>query len=423
MQHPFKQSVTCRLTTLAGACLIAVSASALAAELPDGTVISKANLDQIKNDTFLGHTIASLLTEKVEWQIRNTGLKMPLGKAKEPVFDPRYAEATKKYSEQAKFDPKTREVTGWVAGLPFPDISESDPDAGEKVMWNFYYGSPYPRDMHKDVYFVTINSSGYEATQHYIFDRLFNKGRLAEDKTILGDPEVLTKTMLVAVEPQDIKGTGTFTVRYDISASKLEDQFAYIKSARRIRRLTGNAWMDPVGGLDFLNDDIYAYNARPSQYKQNKLIGKRWILADVDYKVTQNAAKAGTLAEWPIIDSSGTAPFWYQKMTYTPREVWVVEGTPPSEHPYSKKIVYVDTKVPAVYMAETYDKKGDLWRYIEYGYGWSTGQTSGINYYTPGGGEFIDFKAKHETQFIAPGIVDHGAKWGQYTPEALEALQ
>jgi hypothetical protein len=423
MQHPIKQSVIRHLTTLASACLIAASAPVLAAELPDGTVISKANLDQIKNDTFMGHTIASLLTEKVEWQIRNTGLKMPLGKARDSVSDPRYVEATKKYSDQAKFDPKTREVTGWVAGLPFPDISESDPDAGEKVMWNFYYGSPHPRDERKDVYFVTINSSGYEATQHYIFDRLFNKGRLGEDKTVLGDPQVLTKTFFVALEPQDIKGTGTFTVRYDISASKLEDQFAYIKSARRIRRLTGNAWIDPVGGLDLLNDDIYVYNARPSQYRQNRLIGKRWILTAVGYKATRNTAKAGTAEEWSTIDASWTAPFWYQKVTYAPREVWVVEGTPPPEHPYSKKIVYVDPQVPTVYMGEAYDKKGELWRVINFFYDWSAGQTSKINSYNPEGAEFIDFKAKHETLFISPGPVDSGAKWGQYTPEALEVLQ
>jgi len=105
----------------------------------------------------------------------------------------------------------------------------------------------------------------------------------------------------------------------------------------------------------------------------------------------------------------GTAPFWYQKMIYTPREVWVVEGTPPPEHPLQQEDCVRDTKVPAVYMAETYDKKGDLWRYIEYGYGWSTGQTSGINYYTPRWRGVHRLQAKHETQFIAPGIVDHGA--------------
>src|SRR5260370_25644764 len=110
-------------------------------------------------------------------------------------------------------------------------------------------------------------------------------------------------------------------------------------------------------------------------------------------------------------------------MTYTPREAWVIEGTPPPEHPYSKKVVYVDAKFPAVYVGEVYDKKGELWRYIEHGYAWSTGETSGINYYTVEGGEFIDFKAKHETHFLSPGIVDGGSKWGQYKSEALEAWQ
>jgi hypothetical protein len=408
---------------LVSACVIAASAPVFAAELPAGTVISKANPDQIKNDTFMGHTIASLLTETVEWQIRNTGFKMALVKSEEHVSDPKYTEATQKYSSQAKFDPQTREVTGWVAGIPFPDISESDPDAGEKVMWNYYYGSPHPKDERKDVYFVTINSSGYEATQHYIFDRLFNKGRLGEDKAVLGDPEVLTKTFFVALEPQDIRGTGTFTVRYDISAAKLEDQFAYIKSARRIRRLTGNAWMDPVGGLDFLNDDIYVYSARPSQYKRNKLLGKRWILAAEGFKATRNTSKTNTAEEWSTIDANWTAPYWYQKVNYTPREVWVVEGTPPDEHPYSKKVVYVDIKNPTVYLGEAYDKKGDLWRVINFFYTWSAGQNSGIRTYDPEGAEFIDFKAKHETLFISPGPVDTGSRWGQYTPEALDALQ
>jgi hypothetical protein len=270
---------------------------------------------------------------------------------------------------------------------------------------------------------VTINNRGYEASQRYIFDRLFNKGRLGDSKPTLGDPQVLTKTMLVAVEPQDIKGTGTFTIRYDVNAAKLEDQFAYIKSARRIRRLTGNAWMDPVGGFDFLNDDIYVYNARPSQYRENKLIGKRWILAGVDYKFTRNASKSGTLEEWPILDSSRPAPFWTQKVTYSPREVWVVETTPPAEHPYSKKIVYVDTKVPAIYLGEAYDKKKELWRVIEFFYGWKTGEKTGIKYFTPWAGQFMDIKGKHITQFIGPGVADTGASGSRYTPEALESLQ
>src|SRR5882762_9173481 len=102
---------------LAGACV-----TSQAAELPAGTVIDKSNVDQIKGDTFEGHTIASLLTDKIEWQIKNWNLKIPLGHSKPQELDPRFVEATKKYSGQVKFDTQTREVSGWVAGLPFPDV-------------------------------------------------------------------------------------------------------------------------------------------------------------------------------------------------------------------------------------------------------------------------------------------------------------
>src|SRR6266850_1986820 len=135
----FKKLCVQALLALAAGASVALS---IAGELPVGTVIDKSNLDQVKNDTFEGHTIASMLTEKIEWQIRNWNLKIPLGHAKPSELDPRYGEATKKYSGQVKFDPQTREVTGWVAGLPFPNVSETDPYAGEKLIWNFYYAAP-----------------------------------------------------------------------------------------------------------------------------------------------------------------------------------------------------------------------------------------------------------------------------------------
>jgi hypothetical protein len=393
-----------------------------AAELPEGTVISKANIDQIKNDTFMGHTIASLLTERREWEIRNWNLKMPLAKLPEPQLDPKYVEATKKYAGQVKYDPQTNEVSGHVAGLPFPAISESDPHAGSKVLWNFYLGSATGKDASYRTNFITVNQNGLESSQRWVFQRLFNKGRLGEDKPVLGDPQVLTKTIFVATAPEDIKGVGTFTIRYDV-AGKVEDQWAYIKSARRVRRLSGNAWMDPVGGFDFLNDDIYVFNARPSQYQSLKLIGKRWILAGTETGVARDASKAGTPDEWPSINLK-EAPYWQPVQKWTPREVWVVEATPPAQHPYSKKVVYVDTKVPAIYAGEAYDKNGNFWRQINFHYQQKTGQASGIRYFIPFFGNFIDYKAKHSTTFSNEAIVDKdGTKEGYFVPESLEHVK
>lgn len=45
-----------------------------AAEVAEGTVISKDNLDKIRNDTFEGKTIGSMIPEKMELMIKNEGL-------------------------------------------------------------------------------------------------------------------------------------------------------------------------------------------------------------------------------------------------------------------------------------------------------------------------------------------------------------
>jgi hypothetical protein len=371
-----------------------------AAELPEGTVIEKGSIDKLKGDTFEGKTIASLLTEKVEWQIRNWNLKITLSHAKPVEVDRRLTEATKKYASQVKFDPKSREVSGWVAGVPFPDVSQNDPNAGDKLIWNFYYASPEGDSVNnKSTYLLISGDKGLEQTQDWLFQRYYFKGRLGGDKPVIGDGSVLTKTLSVATAPQDIKGLGVFTVRYD--DARVEDSWAYIKSARRTRRLPGGAWMDPIGGTDQLYDDLYIWNARPSWYPSIKLAGRRWILAITDAKQGHDPSKKGAPEEWPTVDLKN-APHWNPVQTWQPREVWVIEATPPAEHPYSKKVIYMDVNYPKNYMAEVYDKKGEFWKFLNFHVRPTTAE-DGIRVYSSIQGETIDFKARHASTFLFRG--------------------
>jgi len=420
MQKRFKRAVIAQVMVAFVAAEL--SGAAFAAELPDGTVISKENLDKIKNDTFMGHTIASLLTEKVEWQIRNWNIKLPLKKGKEPEMNQAYLDATKKHSGQVKFDPQTREVSGYVAGTPFPNISESDPAAGEKILWNWYYGKTAGDSVRNENVIVAVGKNGYESSSVLLYEQVMTKGRLNGPASI-GDPGVLSHTFIVNTAPEDVKGTGVYTVRYD--AKKQEDSWAYIKSARRIRRLSGNNWIDPIGGLDQLYDDAYIYNARPSIYTKNRLLGKRWILAASDFKPEQVPGKKATAEHFKHFDTQKPLFGITKDIGYTPREVWIVEGTPPSEHPYSKKIVYVDTKIPTAYMGEYYDKKGDYWRHIQFHYVMKNGATSGLKHYAFTSGNIYDFKRGHATLIVAePSAQDFpGAVLNKYRPEALENFQ
>ncbi len=401
------------LVLTASALLLFVGHPAAAKNLPAGTVISKANIDQIKGDTFEGHKIADLLTERTEWQVRNYNLQIKLRHSEPLELDPKYIEATKKYAKDVKFDPKTGEVTGYKAGMPFPNVSENDPYAGAKLVWNKYLGFPVGDVVNysKFAFLLIDGNKGLERVQHWVMFRYYLKGRLSGDNPIEGDGTIGSKTLLYATYPYDIKGLGTFTIRYD--SAKVEDQWAYIKSVRRIRRLSGGSWMDPIGGTDHLNDDLENWNARPSWYSGFKLLGKRWILAVAHTSVGKGKSTRGswnnvadskknTMEEFPYVDLKNP-PYWNPSCEWEPKEVYIIEATPPPQHPYGKRIMYEDVSYPRIYVQEVYDKKGKFWKYINFLTDPIVGE-GGYKATVSIQGHNIDFQRNHATIFSVQKI-------------------
>lgn len=366
-----------------------------AAELPSGTVLSKDNIDKIKNDTFQGHTIASLLTVGLDLHIRKFNLKMTLTHNKPWSLDPKSVAATKKYSGQVKFDPATREATGYVAGIPFPDVSPTDPFAGDKLMWNVYLANPEGGTVTNTCAYIYIDGNkGIDKITELYFQRYYMKNRIDRDKPVEGDGSALSRTLIVFTAPYDMRGLSIFAIRYDVP-NKLEDNWVYVKSVRRTRRLSGSSWYDPVGGGDQLNDDLYIWNARPSFYSKVKLIGKRWILAPTEGTSPRDLSKKGTPDEFPAMDMKNP-PYYNPVQTWQPREVYAIEGTPPEAHPYGKKVVYVDVNIPWINVGEAYDKKGEFWKSFVY----ATRQVTahdGITYHNVNLNMNFDFKANHST--------------------------
>lgn len=385
-------------TALAAAALLAGSAGA--AELAPGAAIDKTNLDRVKDDTFEGKTIGSMLPERLEWQIRHHGLVLTLRKSEPTPPDPRVTEATARYAGEVRYDPAKNEVTGYRAGLPFPQVDPADPHVAQKLIWNFYYASPVGQvmDFRKFAYLLIDGKRGLERTQHWSLIRYFMKNRLTGPKApVDGSGSEFSRTLLFANYPQDLKGLGTFTVRYD--SAQFEDQWAYLKTARRTRRLSSGAWMDPIGGTDQLNDDIEVWNARPSWYKGFRYLGRRWVLAVAHGSPAWNESKRGTPEEFPTVDLS-SPPFWNPKDGWEPREVHVVETTPPDQHPYSKKVVYMDVQIPRIYFGEVYDKKGEFWKWMVFN-GRPLRGEDGVQTYVSNQGHTIDFKRNHATIFVS----------------------
>jgi hypothetical protein len=373
--------------------------SAWAAELTVGTVISAANIDQHLADSFEGNNMKDLLTDKVQLLIRTEGLTIRL-KASEPITLGRdYLAATEANRGSATYNSDTRMVEGWVAGVPFPDIDSTDPHAAEKLIWNHNYAQPTKnvQDYPKFAFLFIDENRGLERVQNWKFLRNYMKGRLGEDSPVQGDGEILHKTLLYATYPNDIRGLGVYTQRYD--SPKLDDSWAYLKSVRRTRRLSGGAWMDPIGGTDQLNDDIEIFNAHPTWYPEYRLLGKRTVLVVANSTTSAWDESASGNAQYPLVDL-GSAPHWNPLDGWEPREVWVIEAVTPPEHPYSKKVMYMDTQFPRFYMAEAYDRKGDFWKWMNYhlkSIPTEDGDTGIISV----AGFTIDYQRRHGTVFLS----------------------
>jgi len=373
-----------------------------AAEVPAGTVLSKDNLDTLRNEVFEGKTIGSMIPEKMEWMIRNQGLTLKIAHSKKIEMDPKYVEATQKYAKDVKFDPASRTVSGWTAGMLFPPeaIRMDDPNAGDKVIWNLR-AATYGATMDlRDISFVFIGGDkGIERVQRWQSRRYYMEGRLDGGPVSVGDGSIAQKTYLFATSPQDIRGLGTFSIRYNQpDSARPDDTWAYLKSVRRTRRLSGGAWMDPIGGTDQLYDDWDIWDAFPTKYRQNKLIGKRWVFAVAHSpEVSVDLSKRGSAEEFPSVGLAD-APFYYpaKHIEWEPREVYVVEGTPPPEHPYSKKVVYMEVAFPRPYLGEMYDQKGEFWKYMIFQNRPDVGE-DGYQAVMPVVGHVIDVKRNHST--------------------------
>ncbi len=329
----------------------------MAKEVTPGTVLSKDNLAAMEKDTFQGIPIAKLLTDSQRLMIKDYNLKMKLGKTTEVKVDPSYLDATKKNAGQAKFDPAKKTVSNYKSGIPFPTVDVKDPDAGYKLAWNNYYANPVMGDNWIAVGDVTIFDGKKGSIDRFeaISAKLAMDGRTNGGASQLGTAGDHARYLLVLSKPYDLAGLGIYTQQY--SNGNMDDAWAYVKSIRRTRRVAGGkSWMDPQPKMDLLNDDNQAVNCYPLFYKGWKLVEKRWILAVV---TGPNPNAKHNIKDY--LDQE--PPYWNQtNVTWEPREVYVLEATMPPEHPYSKKVLYQDAKLPFYYQSDMYDRKGNLWR-------------------------------------------------------------
>lgn len=369
-----------------------------AEEVPVGYVVNKGNLSATDNQTFEGHNLGAMITPVMRKMVGELGLTLKLAPTKPVALSQSLLAMTEKYNGSVKFDRATRRISGYVTGIPFPNLSEKDPDIAEKIIWNHFYS------------FALLSDSIIETTRVYsidatkgverTFDLVNTQLKLTHRDSlepvapkVLGDGSIYRKVMIFNLAPQDVAGTGAYIQRYD--DGRVDDSWAYIKSIRRIRRISGGTWMDPIPGTDIVNDDSGCHDAFPTWYPKYKFIGKQWVLGVMNGLLPETAG--GSHFPLDRLLDTKNAPYWNViNQPWEPREVYVFDAFPPEGHPYSRKRIYYDERAQAKLMCDFYDKKGNLWKFFQIPYTnitMSDGQAGFVTPYVWA----IDFQRMHST--------------------------
>jgi len=335
-------------------------ASNVYADIAPGTVITAANLEQSLSQKFEGTPLGDMLTGAQKLWIKQYGLKVTLAAPKENPVPSNYVAATKSFSGQVKLNPQTLRVENYVAGMPFADVAVNDPLGGRKLMWNYYYGSILGGDSLDSTGAVMLisGSKGLEKISKAENLQYSLKGRESEphDQSVPGG--AAKKLLSFLTYPYDVAGVGAYIERAD--DGRADESYVYLKSLRRIRRVSGATHSDPFLGSDMLGEDNSTFDSNPLWYPAMKILGKQKIL------VVANGGQPSEKNKPEAYVNLSAPPYWNPSIDYKwePREVYVVEITTPSTHPYSKKIVYMDAKWPIIWQAEAFNRAGKLWKTV-----------------------------------------------------------
>src|ERR1700679_466970 len=175
------------------------------AQVTPGDVITPDNASKVANLVSPGNFI--LVRQGMTMKIVPTGhLDWP----------PPYKDATERYSPQVSLGPDGS-LKNYVAGLPFPLVDATDPDAATKIMWNYAFRPLATDDLdQRGVEAVSRRAGSNDEVEHFTFGHIgyYNSVGRTEVAPTPMDPDVL-KTGIVSrsgaypiLEPAEMRGAG-----------------------------------------------------------------------------------------------------------------------------------------------------------------------------------------------------------------------
>ncbi|HXG20962.1 MAG TPA: DUF1329 domain-containing protein [Methylomirabilota bacterium] len=258
-----------------------------------------------------------------------------------------YINATLAYSQSATLGPDGA-LRNYVAGLPFPFIDVTDPQAGVKLGWNLRYRDRADSSQSWGTTSLLNSSGSVERSTTSLYMRMYGMHRPNPERNISTWTEegALYKDYSITLRPTDSEGAQSMGIRYNQDTIS-DDRWIYDPKTRRTRKIVYNPY-DAFQGLTFLSEEFSGFEGHVYAYDWQYL-GNKIILAPgvVKGEVARLGGKCGCYPSDP----------WELRWAH------VVDLVPRiANHPYGRRRLYVDRQHGSPLLSIIFDKEGQHWR-------------------------------------------------------------
>jgi hypothetical protein len=335
-----------------------------------GDVMTQADLDSLRRVVPPG-LVEELDFEGFEAEIQETGRYLPHAS---------YRSATLQHSEQTELA-ADRSLLHYVSGRPFSAerVAAAPPeDAAYMIAWNQVFRWQYNGMAIEEEHmaFVRNGESGGRSepalreafqggghVERYLtnsYQRVYlnHLAHRAEHEYALELDQadrLHYMDYLAYLHPFEMRGSAMIIER-SLDPQREDQVNAYLPSERKVRRLSAKERADSFQGSEFTLDDFEGFNGRVLAYD--------WI-----YHGRKNLLYIADTTAAPIV--------FFGPNSRVPRSRWqlrpcyVVEQRPhAADHPYGRKLLFVDTETYNIPLALNFDHDNRLWRVMYGVYEW-----------------------------------------------------
>jgi len=269
--------------------------------------------------------------------------------------------ATERNKGKASID-EHGNIQGYINGFPFPGTNDAT-----EMGWNYVKARNYGESLWTGYFTAIVDKKGHtkysiaETTYFWWNGRLYGN----ENQHPFWKPNPNNYDLYNAMgwsAPYDLKGMVNLVHRYD-SHKKQDDQWLYITSLRRVRRMSSSQRWDKLpGGNDITYDSATGFQGKPTNYEW-KFLGRKLQLVGHNSKNTITEIKgkpAGTICDQ-----------WYQRVN-----IILLQFEPKIVSSVSRAVMFLDPETYACYYVEYFDKRGRP--YMFYNHLWAVDGDGGI---------------------------------------------